>query len=115
MDGGIISIWCIAAKEEKMSNSTKKPVQLSLFDFSDSDLKNGVEESVMNSTPVSSPVFILRIKEVEKRIGFKRSYIYRLMREGKFPQQVRIGLRAVGWSSKDIDQWIEARLNTMIR
>jgi prophage regulatory protein len=35
----------------------------------------------------------------------------RLMREGKFPKALRLGIRAVGWDSAEIDQWIAERLN----
>jgi prophage regulatory protein len=52
----------------------------------------------------------LRRVEVEHRTGFKRAHIYTLMRAGKFPQAVRLGVRAVGWDSSEIEQWIEARL-----
>ena len=53
---------------------------------------------------------ILRRAEVERRTGFKRTHIYNLMKVGKFPAARRIGLRAVGWDSQEIDQWIAARL-----
>jgi prophage regulatory protein len=53
---------------------------------------------------------ILRRAEVERRTGFKRAHIYNLMKVGKFPAARRIGLRAVGWDSQEIDQWIAARL-----
>jgi prophage regulatory protein len=53
---------------------------------------------------------ILRRAEVEARTGFKRAHIYNLMKEGKFPQAVPIGIRAVGWDSVEIDQWIANRL-----
>lgn len=39
---------------------------------------------------------IMRREEVERKTGFKRAHIYNLMKEGKFPQAKRIGLRAVG-------------------
>jgi prophage regulatory protein len=42
---------------------------------------------------------IMRRDEVERKTGFKRAHIYNLMKEGKFPQAKRIGLRAVGWDS----------------
>ncbi|TWC63021.1 AlpA family transcriptional regulator [Pseudomonas sp. SJZ103] len=45
---------------------------------------------------------IMRREEVERKTGFKRAHIYNLMREGKFPQAKRIGLRAVGWDSLEI-------------
>lgn len=53
---------------------------------------------------------ILRRTEVEAKTGFKRAHIYSLMREGKFPKAMRLGVRAVGWDSTEIDQWITDRL-----
>lgn len=62
--------------------------------------------------PVQEPATqILRIKEVEKRVGFKRCYIYRLIRNGLFPDRVRIGVQAVGWDSRLIDKWVADRLS----
>ncbi|MFJ4131439.1 AlpA family transcriptional regulator [Pseudomonas cyclaminis] len=53
---------------------------------------------------------IMRRDEVERKTGFKRAHIYNLMKEGKFPQAKRIGMRAVGWDSLEIEQWIADRL-----
>lgn len=53
---------------------------------------------------------IMRRDEVERKTGFKRAHIYNLMKEGKFPQAKRIGLRAVGWDSTEIEQWVTDRL-----
>lgn len=65
----------------------------------------------MNSqTDVASSRQILRIAEVEKRTGYKRCYIYRLIKKGLFPDRARIGIRAVGWDSQKIDLWVEERL-----
>lgn len=54
---------------------------------------------------------ILRREEVEAKTGFKRAHIYNLMKKGQFPQALRLGVRAVGWDSAEIDQWITERLN----
>lgn len=54
---------------------------------------------------------ILRLPQVEARTGFKHAHIYNLIRQGKFPKAVPLGVRAVGWDSIEIDQWIEDRLN----
>ena len=48
--------------------------------------------------------------EVEAKTGFKRAHIYSLMKEGKFPKALRLGVRAVGWDSVEIEQWIADRL-----
>jgi prophage regulatory protein len=53
---------------------------------------------------------ILRRPEVEAKTGFKRAHIYSLMKDGKFPKALRLGVRAVGWDSAEIDQWIADRL-----
>ncbi len=57
---------------------------------------------------------ILRIAEVEKRTGYKRCYIYRLIRQGLFPNRSRIGIRAVGWDSREVDQWVHDRLQQSV-
>ena len=53
---------------------------------------------------------ILRLDEVEAKSGFKRAHIYSLMKKGEFPQSLRLGVRAVGWDSTEIDLWITERL-----
>ena len=47
---------------------------------------------------------------VEDMLGLSRSTIYRMMQEGDFPRPVKIGRRAVGWSSEEIERWISERL-----
>lgn len=54
---------------------------------------------------------VLRRAEVEAKTGFKRAHIYKLMKKGQFPKALRLGVRAVGWDSVEIDQWITERLN----
>ena len=55
---------------------------------------------------------ILRLDEVEAKSGFKRAHIYSLMKKGEFPQSLRLGVRAVGWDSTEIDLWITERLKS---
>ncbi|MGE4593406.1 AlpA family transcriptional regulator [Alcaligenes sp.] len=57
---------------------------------------------------------ILRRAEVEAKTGFKRAHIYKLMDQGKFPKAMRLGVRAVGWDSAEVEQWIADRRNERI-
>ena len=57
---------------------------------------------------------ILRRAEVEQKTGFKRAHLYNLMKEGKFPKALRLGVRAVGWDSVEVDQWIAERLKMRV-
>lgn len=57
---------------------------------------------------------ILRRPEVEAKTGFKRAHLYALIKEGKFPRALRLGVRAVGWDSAEVDQWIQDRLQDRV-
>ncbi|AUV13400.1 transcriptional regulator [Aeromonas sp. ASNIH3] len=57
---------------------------------------------------------ILRLDEVEAKSGFKRAHIYSLMKKGEFPQALRLGVRAVGWDSAEVDRWISERLKNRV-
>ncbi|WP_025809823.1 AlpA family transcriptional regulator [Pseudomonas chlororaphis] len=65
------------------------------------------------STP-SEERRILRLEDVEAKTGFKRSHIYALMKKGEFPKACRLGIRAVGWNSQEVNEWVEARLQSQI-
>ena len=57
---------------------------------------------------------ILRRAEVEAKTGFKRAHISGLMKAGKFPKALRLGIRAVGWDSAEVDAWITERLKERV-
>lgn len=52
---------------------------------------------------------IMRRPEVERTVGLSRSAIYAAMDRGDFPRPIQIGRRAVGWKSKDVSTWLDAR------
>ncbi|PFH08110.1 prophage regulatory protein [Collimonas sp. PA-H2] len=58
--------------------------------------------------PVKSS--IERLPVVMARTGRSRPSIYLDMKKGAFPQCFKVGVRAVGWLSSDIDAWIESRV-----
>jgi prophage regulatory protein len=53
----------------------------------------------------------LRIGGVIERTGRSRAAIYRMIAEGTFPKQERIGLRAVGWRLSAVLRWMDAPLD----
>ena len=54
---------------------------------------------------------ICRLPEVMARTGLSRSTIYNLVSKGKFPSQINLGPRAVGWVESEIVDWIEERID----
>ena len=53
---------------------------------------------------------LIRLPEVQHRVGLGRSTIYRWMAEGKFPKPVQLGGYAVAWAEDDVVAWIASRL-----
>jgi prophage regulatory protein len=51
-----------------------------------------------------------RLPEVKKRLGLSRSSIYGHINEGLFPKPIKIGSRAVGWPSEEVDTIVRARV-----
>jgi prophage regulatory protein len=60
-------------------------------------------------TPATARDRILRRREVECRVGLRRSSIYELIHRGLFPAPVRLGCKAVGWLESEIAEWIADR------
>lgn len=53
---------------------------------------------------------LLRLPDVMKKTGLKKSWIYQLISEGKFPRQIKLGDRSVAWLESEIDEWIDKRI-----
>lgn len=56
------------------------------------------------------PRRIMRLPQVQAATGFGRAWIYTLMSRGEFPKARRIGTRAVGWDSQEVEAWVADRL-----
>lgn len=52
----------------------------------------------------------IRVPEVLRRVGFGRTKLYEFIRQGRFPEQVKIGPRTVAFVESEIDEWIEATI-----
>ena len=52
---------------------------------------------------------LLRLSEVLARCGLSRSSLYRMMRDGSFPEPLKVGVRAVRWRESEIEVWLETR------
>lgn len=64
----------------------------------------------MPTIVATQPRRIMRLPQVQAATGFGRAWIYELMSEGKFPKARKIGARAVGWDSQEVEQWVADRL-----
>ncbi|MFT3974941.1 MAG: AlpA family phage regulatory protein [Amaricoccus sp.] len=53
-----------------------------------------------------APDRIIRMETVRARTGLSRSTIYRKIKEGTFPPQLRISIHGAGWRESDINSWV---------
>jgi len=68
------------------------------------------EENDKGATEPRRSTRLIRLPEVQHRVGLGRSTIYRWMAEGKFPRPVHLGGYAVAWSEFEVEEWIASRL-----
>ena len=59
---------------------------------------------------------ILRVKDLEKKIGLSRATIYRRIDpksphyDPTFPKSISLGFNSVGWIESEVDDWINGRI-----
>lgn len=53
---------------------------------------------------------LLRLPEVLARTGLKKTTLYKLMAEKKFPSQIMLTERCVGWDEDAVHDWILSKL-----
>lgn len=64
-------------------------------------MKENIETSVKR---------FIRVPDVLNRVGFSRTTLYERIKEGNFPDRVKIGPRCVAFVESEIDEWIEVTI-----
>ncbi|WP_033576372.1 helix-turn-helix transcriptional regulator [Dickeya chrysanthemi] len=53
---------------------------------------------------------LIRLPEVQRRTGYSKAWLYRLMSQQRFPLPIKIGSRAIAFVESEIDDWINQRI-----
>lgn len=53
---------------------------------------------------------LLRLRQVEDKIGFGKSWIYQQIQMQQFPPSIRLNSRHVAWLESEVDAWIHQRI-----
>ena len=53
--------------------------------------------------------YLIAVTEVGKRVCLKRQTLYVMMREGRFPAPLKVGVKAVRWRSSEVEEWLNSR------
>ncbi len=62
----------------------------------------------MNASP-SPEDRIISAPERRRLVPYSNMHIWRLEKLGKFPKRIRLGPNRVGWSYREVMDWIAAR------
>lgn len=54
---------------------------------------------------------LIRLSEVQRRTGYSKAWIYRLISQQRFPSAIKIGTRSIAFIEAEIDAWIEKRIS----
>lgn len=54
----------------------------------------------------------IRLNKVIEMTGLSRPTVYRLIQQGKFPKQVKLGERSVAWVLEEVEQWMKDRISS---
>jgi prophage regulatory protein len=55
------------------------------------------------------PVRLLRVCEVEDRVGAERGTLYKMVGAGTFPRPVKVS-KSNRWVESEIDEWLDAKI-----
>jgi prophage regulatory protein len=53
---------------------------------------------------------IVSSRERRELIPYSDMHVWRLEQAGQFPQRIRLGANRVGWSLKELQDWIQSRI-----
>ena len=58
---------------------------------------------------------IIKLPAVIKLSALSSATIYRLIKKGEFPKQLKLSERSSGWLLNEVEQWLNDKVNTRDR
>ena len=60
----------------------------------------------------TKPMRLIGLKEVTARTTLSKTSIYELMKDNRFPKQVKLGSRSVAWVESEVDDFVLSAINS---
>ncbi len=57
--------------------------------------------------PTLSPQGMSRLKDILPLLPFKKSTLWRMVKDGTFPQPIKFGTHCTAWKNSEVLAWIE--------
>lgn len=54
---------------------------------------------------------LLKLPQVKKITALSRSEIYKRMKAGNFPKQIKLSVKNVAWPESEVYQWVNSQIS----
>ncbi|TDK26337.1 AlpA family phage regulatory protein [Luteimonas aestuarii] len=71
------------------------------------DIQQTLDQNTPSPADSTDNRLLIPIEDVCHLVGLGKSQIYAMIREGKFPQRVQLGLRCSRWRMAAIRAWVD--------
>jgi len=55
---------------------------------------------------------IIKLPDVADLVSLSTASIYRLMKKGEFPKQIKLAERSSGWLLSEVEGWLDNKINS---
>jgi len=55
---------------------------------------------------------IIKLTKVKELTTFSSATVYRLIKKGEFPKQIKLSERSSGWLMSEVEQWLDNKIDT---
>jgi len=59
---------------------------------------------------MADSIKFLRMNDLQEKVGLSRSQIYKLIAEGDFPKQDKVGERISVWQESKVEKWMFSKI-----
>lgn len=66
-------------------------------------------DKTINTSYILPPQGLSRAKDILPLLPFKRASLWKFVKDGTFPQPVRVTGGITAWRNKDVIEWLEAQ------
>ena len=60
---------------------------------------------------MADSIKFLRMNDLQEKVGLSRSQIYKLIAEGDFPKQDKVGERISVWQESKVEKWMGEKVH----
>jgi prophage regulatory protein len=53
----------------------------------------------------------IRMPDLRAKVGLSKSQIYKLIQQGEFPKQIKLGDKIAVWEQTEVEEWMSSKVH----